>query len=142
MPVASEADADLRQVEGSHIESLDQGVCQVTQTGHLAVLPQLGLGEALPLPLCQPQGGQVHHHMLLLMDATPVPAMIRIPMSLETWQCCRTHVFLLGVPPLLLFVMCISTVEVTMYLMWDGCFDICGRHRYEVPECLKLWVPY
>ncbi len=66
--------ADLRQVEGGYIHHFHEGICQVTQPSHLAVLTQVGLGKALPLPLCQPQGGQVNHHMLPLMYAAPVPA--------------------------------------------------------------------
>ena len=78
--------ADLRQVEGGYIHHFHQGVCQVTQPSHLAVLSQVGLGKALPLPLCQPQGGQVDHHVLLLMNAAPVPA---IPNSC-CWHACYT----------------------------------------------------
>lgn len=65
--------ANLRETKGRDIQDLHKGVCQVTQAGHLAVLPQVGLRKALPLPLCQPQGGQVDHHMLPLMNAAPVP---------------------------------------------------------------------
>lgn len=66
--------ADLRQGKGGHIQHLHQGVCQVTEASHLAVLPDLGLGQALPLPLTEPQGRQVDHHMLPLMNAGPVSA--------------------------------------------------------------------
>lgn len=70
--------ADLWEGEGGHIQHLHQGVCQITEASHLAVLPDLGLGQALPLPLIQPQGGQVDHHMLPLVNAGPVSASITV----------------------------------------------------------------
>ena len=66
--------ADLWQGKGSNIQHFHQGVCQVTEASHLAVLPHLGLGQALPLSLTESQGWQVDHHMLPFMNAGPVPA--------------------------------------------------------------------
>ena len=66
--------ADLWHGKGSNIQYFHQGVCQVTEASHLAVFPDLGLGQALPLSLTESQGWQVDHHMLPFMDASPVPA--------------------------------------------------------------------
>ena len=64
----------LWKLEGRNIEQVHQGICQVTQAGHLAVFPHLGLEHALPLPLGQPHGGQVDYDMPPLVDLCPVPA--------------------------------------------------------------------
>ena len=58
----------------SHNTSGGQKACQITEASHLAVLPDLGLGQPLPLDLTESQGWQVNHYVLPFMNAHPIPA--------------------------------------------------------------------
>lgn len=64
----------LWQGKRGDIQDLHQWVRQITEASHLAVLPNLGLAQALSLSLTESQGWQVDDYMLLLMNAAPVPA--------------------------------------------------------------------